>query len=133
MTKNESKTTESKKIIDNRKLDVGGEGGGGVTTGAAEPVTSATAKEEDAVRVDVPLEAVETGEEARRKSWECCVRLDEGLLMGKLMETEMTLRLKFESGKELRTVQDKVWKALAFLKDLSQIAKKIELLEGVIS
>ena len=34
-------------------------------------------------------------------------RLEEGLLMGKLMETEMTMRPKFESGKELRRVHEK--------------------------
>jgi len=61
-----------------------------------------------------------------------CERLEEGLLMGKLMETEMTLRLKFENGKELRRVQDKVRKALDFLEELHSIATQLDVIEGLL-
>ena len=52
--------------------------------------------------------------------------------MGKLMETEMTLRLKFETGKELRRVEEKVTKGLAFLEELRQVAVQLGTLDGLV-
>jgi len=68
----------------------------------------------------------------RRVILEPSQRLDEGVLMGKLMEAEMTLRLKFDSGKELRRVQDKVRKGLDFIEELALVAKQLEVIEGLL-
>jgi len=52
--------------------------------------------------------------------------------MGKLMETEMTLRPKFESGTELRRVQDKVIKGLSFLEELRTVSAQLGILDGLV-
>jgi len=58
--------------------------------------------------------------------------LEEDVLIAKLMETEMTLRVKFESGKELRRVQEKVCKGLEFLGELPSLAENIGIIEGLL-
>lgn len=58
--------------------------------------------------------------------------LEEDVLIAKLMETEMTLRVKFESGKELRRVQEKVCQGLEFLGELPSLAEDIGIIEGLL-